>query len=125
MIIEYDNQENSILRLIRVILSTLNKNTHSTHFMTSQTVLVAKNEHIDKLNNKLIVMFPPKARIFNTIKLLMTQINIIKMIFKQFCIKLCFVMTIKKAQEQIISNVDIYLPHSMSSHDQLYVALFR
>ncbi|KAI3461617.1 hypothetical protein Pfo_018280 [Paulownia fortunei] len=62
MINEYDNEENSILRFIRVIFQTLNKNAHSTHYMTSRAILAAKNEHVDKLNNKLIFIFPQKTR---------------------------------------------------------------
>ncbi|KAI3448438.1 hypothetical protein Pfo_005103 [Paulownia fortunei] len=82
MIIEYDNKENSILQLIRVIFSILNKNVHSTHYITSRAILADKYEHIDKLNNKLIFIFSRKARTFNSfVKLLMIQITIIKMLF--------------------------------------------
>ncbi|KAI3470139.1 hypothetical protein Pfo_026802 [Paulownia fortunei] len=65
MIIEYDNEENSIQRLIRAIFLTLHKSIHSPYYMTSRTILTAKHEHIDSLNDKLIFIFPEKVQIFN------------------------------------------------------------
>lgn len=43
---------------------------------------------------------------------------------KQFPIRLSFAMTINKARSKI-SNVGIYLPEPVFSHDQLYVVLSR
>jgi ATP-dependent exoDNAse (exonuclease V) alpha subunit len=44
---------------------------------------------------------------------------------KQFPIRLCFAMTVNKAQWQTIPNVGIYLPEPVFSHGHLYVALSR
>jgi ATP-dependent DNA helicase PIF1 len=43
----------------------------------------------------------------------------------QFPIRLSFTMIINKAQGQTIPNVGVYLPDSLFSHGQLYVALSR
>ena len=44
---------------------------------------------------------------------------------RQFPIKLCFAMTINKAQGQSINNLGVYLPQPVFLHGQLYVALSR
>ncbi|KAI3466201.1 hypothetical protein Pfo_022864 [Paulownia fortunei] len=51
IIIEYDNEENSILRFSRIIFPTLNKNAHSTHYMTNNILnsLTPNGLHYHKL----------------------------------------------------------------------------
>ncbi|KAI3446763.1 hypothetical protein Pfo_003428 [Paulownia fortunei] len=84
----------------------LHKNTQLAHYMTSRAILAAKNEHVDSLNNKLIFMFLGEVRIFNNFDETIDDTN-------------------DYFQEQTISNVGIYLSHSIFSHDQLYVALSK
>ena len=44
---------------------------------------------------------------------------------KQFPVRLCFAMTINKAQGQSLQNVEIDLRYEVFTHGQLYVALSR
>ena len=44
---------------------------------------------------------------------------------RQFPISICFAMTINKSQRQSLKHVRVYLPQSMFSDGQLYVAMSR
>ncbi|KAI3453386.1 hypothetical protein Pfo_010049 [Paulownia fortunei] len=104
-------------QVLQVVLKTTIYQTISASLMKSyfRAILIVKNEHVYKLNDKLIFMFLRKEKTFNTFDKAL----------KQFLIRLCFAMTIKKVRGQIIPHVGVYLHHPIFSHGQLYVALSR
>ncbi|KAL7106310.1 hypothetical protein ACP275_07G104200 [Erythranthe tilingii] len=66
MIIDYDNDEDSIHRLITAIFPSLGENSHSAGYMTGRAILATRNEHVDKLNEKLISIFPGESREYHS-----------------------------------------------------------
>jgi len=44
---------------------------------------------------------------------------------RQFPVRLCYCMTMNKAQSQTLVNIGLYLPQSVFTHGQLYVGLSR
>ncbi|XP_057802820.1 uncharacterized protein LOC131018114 [Salvia miltiorrhiza] len=76
MVIEYDNEENSLKRLIAAIFPSLARNAYSAEYMTNRAIVTPKNEHVDKLNDKLISMFPGEEQIFNSFDEAIDQTNI-------------------------------------------------
>ncbi|XP_012856955.1 PREDICTED: ATP-dependent DNA helicase PIF1-like [Erythranthe guttata] len=66
MIIHYDNDEDSIHRLIMAIFPSLGENSHSAGYMTGRAILATRNEHVDKLNEKLISIFPGESREYHS-----------------------------------------------------------
>nr|XP_017245434.1 PREDICTED: ATP-dependent DNA helicase PIF1-like [Daucus carota subsp. sativus] len=48
-----------------------------------------------------------------------------KLVRKQMPLQICYAMTINKAQGQSLQNVGLYLPKSVFTHGQFYVAISR
>ncbi|XP_035832993.1 ATP-dependent DNA helicase PIF1-like [Helianthus annuus] len=82
---------------------------------------------VEFLNSLNLVNMPEKEFFLPRIPLTLSEDDMFpfKLKRKQFPIRLSFSMTINKAQGQTIPNVGIYLPDSVFSHGQLYVALSR
>ncbi|XP_035842053.1 uncharacterized protein LOC118488800 [Helianthus annuus] len=80
-----------------------------------------------KIGCPILVNMPEKEFFLPRIPLTLSEDDMFpfKLKRKQFPIRLSFSMMINKAQGQTIPNVGIYLPDSVFSHGQLYVALSR
>ncbi|KAG5588794.1 hypothetical protein H5410_049228 [Solanum commersonii] len=197
--------------IIQEIFPNMQENAATAKYVTERAILASRNDHVNKLNDKLIAMFPGESKIFNSFdsaeddtnnyyqeeylntltpnglpphrlelkenapimllrnldpsnglcngtrmicrgfsqNVLQAEISSghsatnhvflpriqlsppenegypFKFIRKQFPVRLCFAMTINKAQGQTIQNVGLYLPQHVFSHGQLYVALSR
>jgi len=44
---------------------------------------------------------------------------------RQFLISLCFALIFNKSQGQSLTRVELYLPHQVFTHDQVYVGQYR
>ncbi|KAG5560902.1 hypothetical protein RHGRI_004059 [Rhododendron griersonianum] len=92
------------------------------------TRMVCRGFDKDVIYAEIIVgQFAGKPILLPRIPLLPAENEAIPFKFKrtQFPIRLCFAMTINKAQGQTIPYVGLYLPQNVFSHGQLYVALSR
>ncbi|KAI3462364.1 hypothetical protein Pfo_019027, partial [Paulownia fortunei] len=128
MIIKSDNKENSILRLIRhrkiITFNNFDEVIDDTNYNYEDNVLNSLTSnglpsHKLVLKKKKIVFGQHTGKfIFITrVSLSLVENKAYPFEFrrKQFHIKICFVMIIKKAHGQIIQNVGVYLPRSVSS----------
>ncbi|KAL7153214.1 hypothetical protein ABFS83_04G151300 [Erythranthe nasuta] len=66
MVLKYDNEEDSMAWIIDSIFPSLSSNVESSTYMTTRAILASKNEEVDKLNEKLISMFPGESRTFQS-----------------------------------------------------------
>ncbi|KAG5601885.1 hypothetical protein H5410_033255 [Solanum commersonii] len=51
--------------IIKEIFPNLQENVATTKYVTERAILASRNDHVDKLNDKLISMFPRESKIFN------------------------------------------------------------
>nr|GEV75526.1 ATP-dependent DNA helicase PIF1-like [Tanacetum cinerariifolium] len=117
MTIPYTNNAASMNAFINEIFPSFTINVRSTSDIVSRAILSTKNdtEHVGVRVLLLRIRLAPSEEDMFPFKLKRTQLPI----------RLSFAMTINKAQGQTILNVGVYLPESIFSYGQLYVALSR
>ncbi|KAL7099021.1 hypothetical protein ACP275_09G055800 [Erythranthe tilingii] len=126
-IMNYDTEERSIQCLIAEIFPRLTNNAHSLGYMTSRAILAAKNEDVDKLNEKMISP-PHKLLLKRNCPLILLRnldpsnglCNGTRMVCKDFKDN---VLHAEIVFGQTIPNVGVYLPQSVFFHGQLYEVL--
>jgi len=52
--------------IIQEIFPNLQENAATAKYVTERAILASRNDHVDKLNDKLISMFPGESKIFNS-----------------------------------------------------------
>ncbi|XP_015167284.1 uncharacterized protein [Solanum tuberosum] len=52
--------------IIKEIFPNLQENAATAKYVTERAILASRNDHVDKLNDKLISMFPGESKIFNS-----------------------------------------------------------
>ncbi|GAA0185858.1 hypothetical protein LIER_33146 [Lithospermum erythrorhizon] len=110
-----------------------------TNDVGERAILSPKNEFVDDINSMLIQHMPGEALVYisddlaNNVNNQGYYIDYLNTLEpkglpqhrRQIPIRLCFAMTINKAQGQTLDFVGIYLKQPVFSHGQLYVALSR
>ncbi|XP_049342917.1 uncharacterized protein LOC125807240 [Solanum verrucosum] len=55
--------------IIQEIFPNMQENASTAKYVTERAILASRNDHVDKLNDKLIAMFPGESKIFNSFDL--------------------------------------------------------
>ena len=66
MVIKYENDEKSEAELIYAIFLNLEENCHSGEYMTSCAILATRNDYVDKINERMIELFPGESVTYNS-----------------------------------------------------------
>nr|XP_016492300.1 PREDICTED: uncharacterized protein LOC107811818 [Nicotiana tabacum] len=112
LVIPFTTERESLDKLIRETYPNLNLFYSNSLCTDSRVILTTKNDFANEINDMLIDQFHGKG-------------EKVPVSFKrtQFPVRLCFAMTINKAQT--LDFVGIYLREPVFSHGQLYIALSR
>jgi len=61
-----DDEDDCLNKLIQHVFPSLEDNAKSTAYMSSRAILSTKNEHVDRLNEKMIDRFPGEERVYHS-----------------------------------------------------------